>query len=649
MTYLVKKNHWFGAILVVIFGPFGFLYYSWKKAAVSLFLFFLPNILLYNIDTTIAEVTRWAIQLLMASFAYLDLKGKLDLFEDFISKIISTISVPIFLLNFFGEIVGGIWLIILGQWKLVLGAFLFSMFVPWAFSIVTLIQMPMLALVLFLQKRNLKSFYIITSFINIFLGHFIIILYVFFVLGEALNISANTGLNIYAILLFGYGIATGPFSYMASREDPDSYASIFGVFIAQISYIIYALTFLINQTEIAFPIILLIIFGIEVFQLYMVSEFYNIDAEDKQSFHIDEKPDDLQYPNDSDIISRDDPQELLDEAISLIKKKLFQQALDTLAKVISINSSIKEAYYYRALVNKELGEKSLVWDDIKIAAELGHKKSIEIINKQKLKKNEPRNFKELSPTEKYSILILDDEEDLTYSLVKSIKNRNKQLKIISYNNGDDALKGIETYYQTLKIVITDINHPGIDGISLLKTVKESYPNIEVIIQSAYLSESTIQTCSKYTNHILPKPYEFEELFNLTYKLINANDNVNLKKKILIIDDEFDTRDLLQDYLTHDPYYKNTEILLSRDGVHALELIEKLKGNINIIISDINHPGPNGLEILKIVKTKYPNIIFFIQSGNLTDSNLSESKNLGDSVLGKPIILKELNQLLKKYI
>lgn len=284
MVYRVTKKPWLGAFFVLLFGPLGFLYYSWKKAVVAFLLFFLPNMLLYNIDSIIAEIIRRIIQILMALFVYLDLKDKLYIIDKIFSTALSAVSIPIIFLNFFGGIVSGIWLLFLGQWKLVLMAFFFTMLVPYAYLITVLIQMPLVALLIYAQNKNKKILGLTTGFINILIGHAIILIYVFFVLDKAILISASRNLNIVACLLFGYGVATGPFSYMAGKEGPDATGSFLAVFVSQIAYIIFAMAYIFNYPAIAVPIILLIVFGIEIFQLSLVSQTWNFEKESQPSY-----------------------------------------------------------------------------------------------------------------------------------------------------------------------------------------------------------------------------------------------------------------------------------------------------------------------------------------------------------------------------
>lgn len=105
------------------------------------------------------------------------------------------------------------------------------------------------------------------------------LIYVFFILDSAIRVAASTNLNIVAFLLFGYGVATSPFSYMASKESPDATGSFLAVFLSQISYTILAIAYLFNYPEIAIPIILLIVFGMELFQVSLVSSTWKFKKE----------------------------------------------------------------------------------------------------------------------------------------------------------------------------------------------------------------------------------------------------------------------------------------------------------------------------------------------------------------------------------
>ncbi len=272
-----KKNPWLGAILVFIFGAFGFLYYSWKKAIVVFLLFFLPNIFLYSYDDAIAEIIRWLIQLALSYYAYLDIQGKTDTIENIFSNILKVTIYPIIFLNFFGIIAGAIWLLFLRQWGLVVSGILIDIIAPFIFSIVLLIEIPLAGLVTYAYTKNKKIFALVIGFISMLITHFVILFYTFYIFGYAVSSAEKLSINIFPFLLFGYGIATGPLSYMASKEGPDALASILGVYISQISYIILAILYLFNYLQLAIPITLMITFGIEIYLLNITSRVWGVE------------------------------------------------------------------------------------------------------------------------------------------------------------------------------------------------------------------------------------------------------------------------------------------------------------------------------------------------------------------------------------
>lgn len=281
MAYIVRKKPWISALLVLILGPFGFLYYSFRKALVVFLLFFLlPSIILYQTpNSTAIEIFRWIILIALATYAYLDVEGRLDIIEKFSTSLIGFISIPIIFANFFGEIVGAIWLLFLGQWQLVILGFILTFLIPYIYTLSLLIQIPLASLLAYTQKHNKKTLSLILAFITMFIGHAIIIFYVMFVADKAIVISELNGLSLIALLLFGYGVATGPFSYMARGEDKDAIGSFIGVFISQISYIILAVGYLFNLLPLAFTIVLFIVFGSEMYLLSVTSRI--IDYEKK--------------------------------------------------------------------------------------------------------------------------------------------------------------------------------------------------------------------------------------------------------------------------------------------------------------------------------------------------------------------------------
>ena len=82
---------------------------------------------------------------------------------------------------------------------------------------------------------------------------------------------------------------------------------------------------------------------------------------------------------------------------------------------------------------------------------------------------------------KWKVLLIDDEKDIRDVLTISL--RDAGCEVVSVANGDAGLlRCAEAMFQ---IVITDIRMPGIDGIQVLETIKKKYPDIEVIVATAF--------------------------------------------------------------------------------------------------------------------------------------------------------------------
>lgn len=115
------------------------------------------------------------------------------------------------------------------------------------------------------------------------------------------------------------------------------------------------------------------------------------------------------------------------------------------------------------------------------------------------------------------ILIVDDEEDLTWSISKSLTKNNELLEVICVNNGDKALKALKE--NVFDLVISDIRMPGISGLSLLDLIKKDHPKTKMIIMTAYGSPDIEKKIRNTKNaYYIEKPFDIHELKKLIFKM-----------------------------------------------------------------------------------------------------------------------------------
>ena len=123
------------------------------------------------------------------------------------------------------------------------------------------------------------------------------------------------------------------------------------------------------------------------------------------------------------------------------------------------------------------------------------------------------------------------------------------------------------------------------------------------------------------------------------------ENNGQKAKILIVDDEKDTRDIFRRHL-EDEYIIDT-------ADSAIAAIERLKNNsYQVALSDLVMPGEDGLSLLKNIKKKWPEIAVMVISGKASIEMAVEAMKLGaDEFIEKPVedldLLKlKIEKLLK---
>lgn len=112
--------------------------------------------------------------------------------------------------------------------------------------------------------------------------------------------------------------------------------------------------------------------------------------------------------------------------------------------------------------------------------------------------------------------------------------------------------------------------------------------------------------------------------------------------VLVVDDEPMMRTLLEKILTRDGY----KILVAEDGAQALRTLEEQP--VSIIISDIKMPNLNGFELLKIVKTRFPEIGVIMMTAYGDTFTVKDALLLGaDEYITKPFKSYEISLVVER--
>lgn len=111
------------------------------------------------------------------------------------------------------------------------------------------------------------------------------------------------------------------------------------------------------------------------------------------------------------------------------------------------------------------------------------------------------------------ILVADDEADLEFLIKQKFRKqiRDQQYEFVFAMNGRQALERIEEH-PDIDIVLSDINMPEMDGLTLLSRLHESSPLIKAVIISAYGDMDNIRSAmNKGAFDFLLKPVDFKDL------------------------------------------------------------------------------------------------------------------------------------------
>lgn len=108
----------------------------------------------------------------------------------------------------------------------------------------------------------------------------------------------------------------------------------------------------------------------------------------------------------------------------------------------------------------------------------------------------------------HRIMVIDDEKIVGDMAKLSLEQEGYQVE--TFLNAEPALKRLQE--EKFDVVVTDYKMKGIDGMEVLKTVKDLYPATQVIMITAFANlDAAIEALRRDVHDFFPKPVKIKEL------------------------------------------------------------------------------------------------------------------------------------------
>lgn len=115
------------------------------------------------------------------------------------------------------------------------------------------------------------------------------------------------------------------------------------------------------------------------------------------------------------------------------------------------------------------------------------------------------------------VMVVDDEQDVEL-LFRQHFRKEIRLQKIDFSfalSGEQALLLLRAMRQppAVVLILSDINMPGMNGLQLLKAVKQDFPAIKVAMITAYSNQYFEDAMASGADHYYTKPIDFSQLKN----------------------------------------------------------------------------------------------------------------------------------------
>ena len=236
------------------------------------------------------------------------------------------------------------------------------------------------------------------------------------------------------------------------------------------------------------------------------------------------------------------------------------------------------------------------------------------------------------------ILVVDDEPDLEPLMLQRMRRsiRAGQYKFVFARNGVEALERLNDE-DGIDMVLSDINMPLMDGLTLLQQIPQVDPDVRAVIISAYGDMKNIRTAmNRGAFDFVTKPIDFEDLkvtIDRTLRhMAEWKDALSSRDKLVALQNELDVASKIQQSIlpTESPQTNAYQVSANMEparnvGGDFFDILRLENGRIGLAVADVSDKG-------------VPAALFMMSSRTLL-----KGAAIGKSAPGE--VLQEVNNLL----
>ncbi len=203
----------------------------------------------------------------------------------------------------------------------------------------------------------------------------------------------------------------------------------------------------------------------------------------------------------------------------------------------------------------------------------------------------------------YKILVVDDEPDLQPLMLQRMRRpiRKGIYTFVFAHNGVEALEVLNSDPE-IDMVISDINMPQMDGLTLLQQIPSVNPNIRSVIISAYGDMQNIRTAmNRGAFDFVTKPLDFRDLrHTITRTLKNLEEwraALASRDQLVTLQNELDVAGKIQqsilptEFPIHENYQLHAHMEPARDvGGDFYDIFLMDAGHIGLAVADVSDKG-----------------------------------------------------------